>query len=94
MKLPGLRFTVRRLMVVVAIVAIVFGVAELMKRRSMAFRLKAASHQRGLVIIGSHRYYSDASPAVAEYHMKLVEKYEHAARYPWLPVEADPPEPE
>jgi hypothetical protein len=24
----------------------------------------------------------------------LRRKYEHAARYPWLPVEADPPEPE
>jgi hypothetical protein len=28
------------------------------------------------------------------YQAKLAEKYEHAARYPWLPVAPDPPEPE
>jgi hypothetical protein len=28
-------------------------------------------------------------------HLKrLAAKYKHAARYPWLPVEPDPPEPE
>lgn len=32
--------------------------------------------------------------AWAEYHESLALKYEHAARYPWLPVEPDPPEPE
>jgi hypothetical protein len=30
----------------------------------------------------------------ADYHASLARKYEHAARYPWLPVEPDPPEPE
>jgi hypothetical protein len=29
----------------------------------------------------------------AAYHSAMREKYEHAARYPWLPVEPDPPEP-
>jgi hypothetical protein len=29
----------------------------------------------------------------ADHHASLVRKYEHAARYPWLPVEPDPPEP-
>jgi hypothetical protein len=33
-------------------------------------------------------------PEVAEYHARLRRKYEHAARYPWLPVEADPPPPD
>ena len=28
------------------------------------------------------------------YHRSLVSKYRRAARYPWLPVESDPPEPE
>lgn len=27
------------------------------------------------------------------YHTSLRQKYERAARYPWLPVEPDPPEP-
>jgi hypothetical protein len=29
----------------------------------------------------------------AAYYEKLKNKYEHAARYPWLPVEPDPPTP-
>ena len=28
------------------------------------------------------------------YHMDLRYKYQRAARYPWLPVASDPPEPE
>ena len=27
------------------------------------------------------------------YHTAMVRKYRHAARYPWLPVEPDPPNP-
>jgi hypothetical protein len=30
----------------------------------------------------------------ADHHAAMAEKYRHAARYPWLPVESDPPEPE
>jgi hypothetical protein len=31
--------------------------------------------------------------AEASYYARLRAKYERAARYPWLPVEPDPPEP-
>jgi hypothetical protein len=31
---------------------------------------------------------------VAIHNRRLSEKYAHLARYPWLPVEPDPPEPE
>ncbi len=31
---------------------------------------------------------------IADHHLSLVEKYSQAARYPWLPVAPDPPEPE
>jgi hypothetical protein len=31
---------------------------------------------------------------LAGYHAAMARKYRHAARYPWLPVESDPPEPE
>ncbi len=30
----------------------------------------------------------------AEFYSRLREKYDRAARYPWLPVAPDPPEPE
>lgn len=34
------------------------------------------------------------SGRLAAYHRKLSAKYQRAARYPWLPVEPDPPPPE
>lgn len=34
------------------------------------------------------------SRRLAGYHATLRRKYERAARYPWLPIEPDPPEPE
>jgi hypothetical protein len=34
------------------------------------------------------------TPRLAAYHADLRCKYEYAARYPWLPVEPDPPPPE
>jgi hypothetical protein len=30
----------------------------------------------------------------ADHHAAMAHKYEHAARYPWLLVEPDPPEPD
>jgi hypothetical protein len=40
-----------------------------------------------------HRDY-DLMMDRADHHASLARKYERAARYPWLPVEPDPPEPE
>jgi hypothetical protein len=31
---------------------------------------------------------------ITRWHRQLYNKYEHAARYPWLPVWPDPPKPE
>ncbi|WP_210420100.1 hypothetical protein [Aquisphaera giovannonii] len=28
-----------------------------------------------------------------EYHAAMAYKYRHVARFPWLPIEPDPPEP-
>jgi hypothetical protein len=35
-----------------------------------------------------------ANAAIRDRHARLKEKYWRAARYPWLPVQPDPPEPE
>jgi hypothetical protein len=37
---------------------------------------------------------SESGRRSSEYLSRLVIKYQHAARYPWLPVEPDPPRPE
>jgi hypothetical protein len=41
-----------------------------------------------------HRRLASKYQKRAEYHALLGRKYEHAARYPWLPVDPDPPPPE
>ncbi len=33
-------------------------------------------------------------PGKIAYHAAMADKYQHAARYPWLPIEPDAPEPE
>jgi hypothetical protein len=38
--------------------------------------------------------YTAPSSALRSYYRDMIEKYERAARYPWLPVAPDPPEPE
>jgi hypothetical protein len=94
MKLPRVRFTVRRMMVAVAVVGLAFGVTKWIKGRRDMFESLADD-------------YLDEGSAFAEYGHGLTElnprsawnwamylKYKQAARHPWFPVAPDPPEPE
>jgi hypothetical protein len=40
------------------------------------------------------RAYAACEAEIGAWHARLKEKYRHAARYPWLAIEPDPPEPE
>jgi hypothetical protein len=94
MKLP--RLTVRRLMILVALGALASYAAYLV-RRSEAFRAEADRHRLAWVSPVAWLSLIDRDtrvPAKADYHHAMKWKYERAARYPWLPVEPDPPEPE
>jgi hypothetical protein len=83
MNLP--RFRIRMLMIAVAMVA--FGLATIVfYRRSQNFTSRAQDHEVAFVI-------SCTTPEYVSFHSALAEKYRRAARYPWLPVEPDPPEP-
>jgi hypothetical protein len=83
-------------MVAVAIVALSIA-AEQMRRKSTRYRERAERHAN---IEHAHRELAALLPPLrssawlAAYHAELRRKYEHAARYPWLPVEPDTPEPE
>ncbi len=114
MRVPRVRFTVRRLMVVVAVVALAFGIVRLWALRQLYLQ-KAAEHAgfRAYVLNSpdsirhwefrwtDQRMGQPASypwpagppfvPAITKYHDDMRIKYERAARYPWLPVEPDPP---
>ena len=93
MPLPRPRFTVRTLMVAVAIVAVVLGGS--IERRNR-FRKLAALHQSKFNIL------LERSPCIGFFggavdrlgwHETMKFKYDDAARYPFLPVRPDPPEP-
>jgi hypothetical protein len=43
--------------------------------------------------IARHRDRAARLAAEADYYAEPARKYEQAARYPWLPVEPNPPEP-
>ena len=120
MSLARVRFTVRRMMVAVAIAAIALGWTVILDRgiesdwggpseievRRQAFERQAAYREAERVSSVAYlwnRYVytnrrghmmSDASVRANDWHVALAEKYRAAARYPWLPVVPDPPEPE
>ena len=86
MPFPRVRFTVRRLMVAVAIVAVV----SAMLIRAAWFRALSDHHRSRIILVGP------PSPQLERtlYHMEMSNKYAKAASHPWLPVASDPPEPE
>jgi hypothetical protein len=87
MRPPRLRFTVRRLMLVVALAACsVWGYRMWRVSREYARVERHRTHYP----IG---YPSADAAEKAAYDAALARKYQRAARYPWLPVEPDPPQP-
>jgi hypothetical protein len=99
MRFPQVRFTVRRLMVVVAVSAVVASVPATI-RRSKERRIIAHWHRvvrNQASITGAER---EAGPVDAaelvrlnqkfnDYHNIMADKYEWGSRYPWLPVASD-----
>ncbi len=104
MRLP--RMTTRRWMLAVAAVAILLGLVVETARRRREYLHRAAHHQELSLRNGSifgegvmirynptTRKSDMTSLRKIEHHERLAEKYRQAARFPWLPVEPDPPEP-
>jgi hypothetical protein len=101
--MPRFRMTVRRVMAFVAVFAVALAVA-VMLRRSGEFRAlaedQADSEQLSLSYADEARGPNGDRQRVARgeqmaaFHRALRAKYERAARYPWLPVEPDPPVPD
>ena len=88
MRLPRVRFTVRRLMVVTAVVALA-AYGAVLWRRSAEYR-ERADQFCPLTMSGNN-----AEERVwLERRWLMFYKYDRAARYPFLPVAPDPPQPE
>jgi hypothetical protein len=101
MRLTRPRFTVRRLMVAVAIVGVTLGVVVWCKRRHDRFAglVSLYERERGNTagIWSGPSKVIEARRGLARrrgrYFYMMATKYRFAACYPWLPVEPDPPEP-
>jgi hypothetical protein len=102
MPIPRVRFTVRRIMAAVAAVALIAGGLR-MRGLSVAYRELADSNTTNeefyrVALSGrfklGHPSYERTFRDRLVYHQLMRKKYDRAARYPWLPVWPDPPEPE
>jgi uncharacterized membrane protein YhhN len=91
MKFP--RFTVRRMMALVALAAMVLGLVAWMVRRAAEYRAKAVFYEGMIVTM----IWKDSSPppelARQLWAGEMASKYRYAASYPWWPVAPDEPEP-
>jgi hypothetical protein len=63
--------------------------AERLFRELEAFYLATAEQKEKT----NYNHLAAVAASTADYHAARVRKYERAARYPWLAVEADPSEP-
>jgi hypothetical protein len=96
MRLPG--FRVRTLMIVVAIIAALC-YCRILQRRRTEFLSRATNlanneqFYRGLEPVRSATAQRLEFLRLAERFAKQRRAYERAARYPWLPVPPEPPEP-
>jgi hypothetical protein len=101
LRLPRLRITLRTIMAVVAVLAIGFGLAVWMARR--AARLRALRDHHMVLFRQNHFPVGKVDFNTPEeqsrqdrawYHYQMAKKYAIAALHPWLPIEADPSEPD
>ena len=92
-----LQVTVRRWIVAAVIMALALAIARIGDRRLYFWR-RAAYHaeaaKRGWMMMIPEGMLGAVMPLSRQqiaYHAAMARKYEHAARYPWLPVAPDPP---
>lgn len=89
MRAPRIRLSLRSILVIVAIFAVLLSIGVGLKRRQERFRGLAKFHFRQA---GPPRVYGAFyEDYMSIYHMALSDKYEDAAQHPWLPVAPDPP---
>lgn len=113
MRLPRVQFTVRRMMIAVAVLGLLFG-AEVTYRRWEYNRLMAnyhANEERRMRLLLSGGWITETDEAGTRqkirigpnverepvqrrlmYHVVMGDRFQHAARSPWLVVAPDPPE--
>ena len=92
------RVTIRRLLMLVAALAVALGILVALQRRSERFRRRASEYASAIHTV----YFADLNgedgmvltATAADYHGDLSLKYNAAAIRPWLPLESDDPPPD
>jgi hypothetical protein len=87
------RVTIRRMLLLVAALAVALGILAAFQRRSQRLRRRAAEYAAAIHTV----YFADVNgmdgmvltATTADYHEDLSVKYEAAANRPWLPLEPD-----
>lgn len=92
MRMPSIRFTIQRMMVIVAVGACILWATVVLQERRRRFLRIASEHEKELRLL--HSYYVYYYPfEIIEWLDEMKKKYEYAAAHPWLPIESDPPVP-
>ncbi len=94
MRLPRAKVTVRRMMIAVAVIALVQWVVS-MRQRSAIYHQRAEAYAW---LAGDKAFSGSLADLLAErecdkWAREMEKKYRRAARYPWLSVEPDTPPP-
>jgi hypothetical protein len=67
---------------------------DILEREQKSFQpVWSSAEEKEAFLASKQQFLQGITPRLA-YHATMARKYERAARYPWLPVEPDPPEPE
>jgi hypothetical protein len=103
---PRVRFTMRRMMVAVAVTAVAMGTVEGLRRRRASFQRRALECRQKASDVAwamqlarfNNRWSYDQRTDTAydrlyDHYDALRVKYEQAAAHPWWFVGLDPPEP-
>ena len=100
MPLPRVRLTIRRLMVAVAVVAVLIAGGDLV-RKAIIYNRLARAYAMPKYVSPPAEWPATRREALTRfntaweaYDVAMSRKYEYAACHPWLPVAPDPPEPE
>jgi hypothetical protein len=100
MRMPRVRFTVRQLMIVAAVAALLLATGVGLQRRAAHLRrlslLQSRQANRWELLLTESSVNGPLAAAILEkvhWHDGMAARYERAARWPWLPVEAAPPPP-
>ncbi len=90
------RWTVRTMILVVAVAACALGYVHRLQRLSAEYEARARVHQAALVNLMS-RCSLGRSPWLIHRQIDrermLTDRYRYASRHPWMAVAPDPPEP-